>query len=265
MSDVPVCIDISHHQGYPDFDEVRAAGVLGMIHKVSEGTSFIDSARAENCANAKKAGIAVATYHWLSPGSNPSQQMEFYLSLLDPVRGERVVIDYEQDGCTLTQLHDAVGALLDYGQDLQITVYSGHLLKEQLGDDCDDFLREHTDLWLAEYQSDSTLDDISWPSATYDEWKLHQYSETGEVPGINDSYVDLDRYNGEAVQFLKWINPAGATPPLPPEPPAPDASMVNVAITAPENVQVRVSVNGIIARRHWLRRKAMRGPDLLVR
>src|SRR4051812_47351597 len=113
MSDIPVCIDISHHQGTPDMREVAASGVLGLIHKATDGTSFIDSARAENCANAKQAGIAVATYHWLSPGSNPSAQMEFYLSLLDPVKGERVVIDYEQEGCTLTQLHDAVAALLD--------------------------------------------------------------------------------------------------------------------------------------------------------
>jgi len=264
MSDVPVCIDISHHQGYPDFDEVFAAGVLGIIHKVSEGTSFIDSARAENCANAKAADIAVATYHWLSPGSNPTEQMEFYLSLLDPVKGERVVIDYEQDGCTVAMLHDAVAVLLDYRHDLQITVYSGHLLKEQLGSGCDDFLREHTDLWLAEYQSDSTIDDISWPEGTYRDWTLHQYSETGEVTGINDAYVDLDRFNGEAAQFLKWINPAGANPPLSPDQPEPDASMVNVSITAPEHVQVRISVNGI-ARRRWIRRKVKRGPDLPVR
>ena len=240
MSDIPICIDISHHQGYPDFDEVRAAGVLGMIHKVSEGTSFIDGARAENCANARKAGIAISTYHWLSPGSNASAQMEFYLSLLDPVKGERVVIDYEQDGCTLAMLRHAVQALLDYRHELQITVYSGHLLKEQLGSDCDEFLAENTDLWLAEYQSDSTLDDISWPSGTYAQWALHQYSETGEIPGINDAYVDLNRYNGQAVQFLRWIYPRGATPPLLPEPSPPSSQ------PSP-------------------RRPAKRGPDLLVR
>jgi hypothetical protein len=39
--------------------------------------------------------------------------------------------------------------------------------------------------------------------------------------------------------------------------------MVNVAITAPENASVRVSVNGVIARRHWIRRHAKRGPDIL--
>jgi lysozyme len=212
MSDIPVCIDISHHQGYPDFDEVRAAGVLGVIHKATEGTTFIDDARAENLANAKKAGLAIATYFWIKPGDGRAQA-EFYLQTIDPVDGERCVIDYEEDGCSLTTLRDAVQALLDYRRELQITVYSGHLLKEQLGNQRDDFLAETTDLWLAQYTSSES--NISWPTATYPQWSLWQYSETGEIPGINDSYVDLDNFNGAAVQFLEWINPKGAPPPLP--------------------------------------------------
>jgi lysozyme len=152
MSDIPVCIDISHHQGTPDMREVAASGVLGLIHKATEGSSFIDDARAQNCSNAIAAGIAVSTYFWLKPGDGRSQA-EFYLSVVDPVDGERVVIDYEEDGCSLTTLKDAVQALLDYGKNLQITVYSGHLLKEVLGDSHDAFLAEHTDLWLAQYTS----------------------------------------------------------------------------------------------------------------
>jgi len=73
MSDIPVCIDISHHQGYPDFEQVKAAGVRGVIHKATEGTGFIDDARAENLSNAKKAGLAISTYFWLKPGDGRSQ------------------------------------------------------------------------------------------------------------------------------------------------------------------------------------------------
>jgi lysozyme len=258
MSDIPVCIDISHHQGYPDFTEVRASGVLGVIHKATEGTTFIDDARAENLSNAKKAGLAIATYFWIKPGDGRAQA-EFYLQTIDPVEGERVVIDYEEDGCTLTTLRDAVQALLDFRRELQITVYSGHLLKEQLGNQYDELLAENTDLWLAQYTSSE--DNISWCDQTYPQWSLWQYSETGEIPGINDSYVDLDNFNGSAVEFLSWIDPAGGALPKPPAPP--DSSMVDVAITAPDNVTVRVSVNGVIARRQWSRRRIKRGPDVL--
>jgi len=52
MSDHPSCIDISHWQNFPDFEQVRAAGVVAMIHKATEGTSYVDPNRAINCINA---------------------------------------------------------------------------------------------------------------------------------------------------------------------------------------------------------------------
>jgi len=260
MSDIPVCIDISHHQGFPDFDEVKAAGVLGVIHKATEGTSYVDPNRATNCANAIKAGLAVATYFWLKPGDGRAQA-EFNLRTIDPVDGERVIIDYEEDGCTLTTLRDAVQALLDYDRALRITVYSGHLLKEQLDDDDDDFLAENTDLWLAQYNDDP--DEISWPDETYDSWTLWQYSETGEIPGIDDGYVDLNRFDGSAAEFLEWIAPADQPIP-PPAPPPPDEDLVHVAITAPEGVMVKVTINGAAPqRRQRPRQPVRREPDVL--
>ena len=59
--------------------EVAASGVLGLIHKATEGTSFIDNARAKNCSNAIAAGIAISTYFWLKPGDGAAQT-EFYLA-----------------------------------------------------------------------------------------------------------------------------------------------------------------------------------------
>jgi lysozyme len=261
MSDSPVCIDISHWQDFPDFNEVYAAGVKGMIHKATEGSTYIDPNRVENCANAMAAGLAISTYFWIKPGDGRAQA-EFYLSVIDPVPGERVVIDYEESGCTLTTLKDAVQALLDYKQNLKITVYSGHLLKEQLGDKKDDYLAQHTDLWLAQYTSSE--DDISWPSGTYPKWALWQYSETGEVDGIDGGYVDLNEYNGSESEFLKWISPTGVSPPPKPVPPD-NQRTVNVAITAPDDVKVKVSVNERMILRWTLQKPrglARRGPDL---
>jgi lysozyme len=182
------------------------------------------------------------------------------LSVIDPQPGERCVIDYEESGCTLTALRDSVQALLDYKRDLQITVYSGHLLKEQLGDDHDDFLAKHTDLWLAQYTSDEA--NISWPSGTYPQWSLWQYSESGTIPGIDGCYVDLDNFNGNEAAFLKWIAPASVAPPPPPPEPS---EVVSVAIDAPDDIGVRVTVNGSSVGRHRLQRllrAVKRGPDI---
>jgi len=202
MSDHPSCIDISHWQNFPDFEQVRAAGVVAMIHKATEGTSYVDPNRAINCINASKAGIAFCTYHWIKPG-NPVAQMNFFLATIDPKPGERMVIDYEETGCTLDELKQAVQILLDDPRHLQITVYSGHLLKEQLGDDQDEFLAMNTDLWLAQY----TEGEPSWPDGTYGSWTLWQYSESGSVDGIDGTAVDLNRFNGSDAELVKWISP----------------------------------------------------------
>lgn len=263
MSDIPVCIDISHWQNYPDFEEVAACGVKGVVHKCTEGTSYIDPSRAENCSNAIAAGLAVSTYFWIKPGDGRAQA-EFYLSVLDPVPGERVVIDYEEDGCSLTTLKDAVQALLDYGRDLKVTVYSGHLIKQELSGR-DDFLAENTDLWLAQYTDDE--DDISWENETWPQWVLWQYSETGVIPGVDGSYVDLNRFNGNDDEFLAWISADEAPPKPEPPSPVPGERVVSVAITAPDDVKIKVSINDqvILRRKHHLLRAlraVRRGPDI---
>lgn len=231
-------IDISHHQDFPDFEKVRAAGVIALIHKASEGSSYVDPNRAKNCSNAIKAGIACCTYHWLKPG-NANQQIAFFLKTVDPVPGERMVIDYEEDGCTLSDLKEAVQALLDDPRDLQVTVYSGHLLKEQLDGQHDSFLADNTDLWLAQYTSGTP----TWSTGTYPYWTLWQYSETGHIDGIGDNYVDLNRFNGSDENLVKWISPASGVEPVPPGP-EPEAAAVYLNVTTSGPVAVNISVNG---------------------
>jgi lysozyme len=233
------CIDISHWQGFPDFAKVKAAGVIAMIHKATEGTSYVDPNRAKNVVNAMNAGIACCTYHWIKPG-DARPQIAHFLKTIDPVPGERMVIDYEEDGCKLADLKQAVQALLDDPRGLKITIYSGHLLKEQLGSTRDDFLAEHTDLWLAQY----TTGTPTWPSATYPQWTLWQYSETGTIDGITGSAVDLNRFNGSDAELLAWIKPDSAQPQPEPKPEPEPALPVHLNVSAPAGVAISVAING---------------------
>lgn len=236
MSEIVRCIDISHWQGFPDFKKVRAEGVIAMIHKATEGSSYQDPNRRQNIINATKAGIKCCTYHWIKPG-DPEEQMSFFLAAVDPMPGERMVIDYEENGCTLDELKRAVEVLKGDPRDLQVTVYSGHLLKEQLGSKHDAFLADNTDLWLAQYTSGTP----SWPSGTYEHWTLWQYSESGKLDGIEGSAVDLNRFNGSDDELLKWIAPAGEQPQPMPDP---DLIPISVALTIPDDVAITISING---------------------
>jgi lysozyme len=236
MTEIVKCIDISHWQGFPDFKKVRAQGVIAMIHKATEGQSYQDPNRRQNIINATKAGIKCCTYHWLKPG-DAAEQMAFYLRAVDPVEGERMVIDYEETGCTLDDLKAAVEMLIGDPRNLQVTVYSGHLLKEQLGDKHDSYLADHTDLWLAQY----TTGTPTWPKGTYPQWALWQYSESGKLDGIEGSAVDLDRFNGTDAMLLEWISP-DSDQPIPG--PDPETIPISVALTLPDDVAITISING---------------------
>jgi hypothetical protein len=79
--------------------------------------------------------------------------------------------------------------------------------------------------------------------------------------GIDDTNVDLNKFNGSTENLVKWISPAGAVPPIPPRP---ETASVKVDITAPENVLVDVSVHGssVSAKKRRRRISIERGPDV---
>ena len=234
----PLVIDLSHHNPNPDWNQVKAAGVVGIIHKATEGTSFLDSQYFTRETAANNAGLCWASYHFLKHG-NAAGQMDWYLSKAAPAPGDRVVIDYEDEACTLDDLHQAVQRILDKRPDVEITVYSGHLIKEQLGPNRDALLAENTSLWIAQYTSAAAP---SWPKGTWPVWSLWQYTDKATVPGISAG-VDGNKWNGDPAKLPGWFSPDNAAPEPEPEP-APEAKLVSVAITAPDGVDIRVTVNG---------------------
>ena len=236
----PICIDLSHHNPTPDWAKIMAAGVAGVIFKATEGTSYKDPTLYERASAAKAAGLLTGTYHFMRPGKI-AEQMDWYLEVVDPVEGERMVLDHEDAGVSVGDLADAVEYLLGDRPDLQITIYSGHLIKEQLGNSRNDLLAEKTSLWIAQYTSGSP----SWPKTTWPTWSLHQYTDKANVPGIS-APVDGNRFNGSPESFAAWLSPAGAEPAPPPEPvpPVVDIGPVRIDIQTPPGIRVSVAVNG---------------------
>jgi lysozyme len=213
----PIVIDISHHQHDPiDWAAVKASGVVGVIHKATEGTSYVDDKLFSRARAAMDAGLKWSTYHFLRD-SDPEDQMFHYLSTIDPVEGERVCIDHEPDANgnepSLETLKDAIQYILDNRPDLQITVYSGHLIKDQLPDTVHDELLAGTSLWIAHYTAN---DSPKWPTGTWKTWSLWQYTDSESVAGI--SPVDGDRWNGTEEALRAWFGPAGTEPQPEPEP-----------------------------------------------
>jgi lysozyme len=197
-----ICVDISHWQEGFNFQAFKDGGGLGVICKATEGVTFKDKSYPHFRKTAHDAGLKFASYHFLKPSSAIAQATA-YLAYAKPVKGERVVADWEDDEVDAKRCVTFLKQIHHARPDLQLTVYSGHTAKEQLTD-TDPWLRDHTSLWVAQY---TTAREPSWPISTWDTWSLWQYTDRGSAPGFEGD-LDLDRFNGADEQFLAWMGPA---------------------------------------------------------
>ena len=229
---VPIIVDLSHHNTITSFAEMYAAGVAGVILKATEGQTFIDKTFASRRKTAMEMGLMTASYHFLKPGAIDAQ-MSHYLNVVQPTRGERLVLDHEDSNCPLVDLERGIEHLFKKVPQCELTVYSGHLIKEQLRDRKSEPLASLTSLWIAQYTSASAP---SWPQGTWPVWSLWQYTDQAPVPGSKYP-VDGNRFNGDREQAIAWMGPI-------PEPLIPERDIVTVAITVPPDIQIVISLNG---------------------
>lgn len=228
-------IDLSHHNPEPDWKALKHGGVIAVMMKATEGTSYVDPTWASRALKAQDAGLLIAPYHFFK-GGNVTKQMDWFLSQSAAPQGGRIVIDHETDA-TLDELCQAVTYVRGKRPDLQLTVYSGHTIKEQLGSTGVRNELIGTSLWIAQYTSASAP---SWPKQQWPQWSLWQWTDKETVPGISQP-VDGNKWNGSPENLVRWMSPTGSQPAPAPEPSVPQ---VTVSIEAPEGVNIRVEING---------------------
>lgn len=242
MPSPTIIVDLSHHNPEPDWRELAAGGVVGVILKATEGTSYVDDTFHDRRMAAEEAGLVVSSYHFFH--GNAQAEMTHYLETVVPRAGERLCIDHEAEA-SLSELEDAVLFLKNTVPDCQITIYSGHLIKDQLGSKANEILAENTSLWIAHYTS---ADSPTWPKQVWQTWSLWQFTDKASVKGISAG-VDGNRFNGSTENAVKWLGPAPQPIPAPepaptPKPTPEPAGMVTVSIEAPPGIEVSVVVNG---------------------
>lgn len=225
-----ICVDLSRYQAEFNFAAFKAGGGLGVICKATEGTTVKDKSYNLFRLQAKEAGLAFASYHFFRP-SPPVMQAKAYLDFAKPEYGERVVCDWEDDNTGADDVVVFFQAITASRPDLQLTVYSGHTAKEKLTSK-NTWLADNTSLWIAQYGSS-----VSWPTSTWPQWSLWQYTDKGRVPGFPGN-VDCNKFNGPNANFLSWMGPASETPPAPPQ-----TQLPTITISSDQPVQLVLGAN----------------------
>src|SRR5216684_8317929 len=91
---INVVIDLSHHQEAVDFEQIKDAGVVGVIHKATQGLTYTDAKYAERRDEALSKGLLWGAYHF-GVGADGSDQAAFFLDTIEPDRATLLVLDYE--------------------------------------------------------------------------------------------------------------------------------------------------------------------------
>lgn len=190
------------------FVKAQKAGIWGVIHKCTQGTTFKDPKYEERRQMAIDAGLLWGAYHF-NEGNNVVGQVDNFLSHCNPDENTLVCLDFEPCKNNMS-VSSAISFMNSVEKRIGKTcvMYSGSRLKETIGDLSDaniEYLNSRK-LWIASYTSTLHL-----PKGI-DKWWLWQYTGDGEgqSPQKVDGFktVDLSIYNGkDREQFgVEWID-----------------------------------------------------------
>lgn len=186
-------IDVSHHQGDIDWQEVADAAVDFAFIKATEGRDHLDTRFPHNWAEAERVGLRRGAYHFFTFCTPGDEQARHFLEVVPPTPGALPpAVDVEFAGncrawssidgirselrAFLTRVEAAWGQrpLLYITWESESRIVSGHF---------DDY-----PIWIR---------NTVWrPLGGASEWVFWQFTDEAELPGI-DTPVDMNVYRGD--------------------------------------------------------------------
>jgi lysozyme len=207
-------VDVSHHNKVSSFEKVSESGILAVIHKATQGSTFTDPTFAANRKRIRSSGLLLGAYHFGVAGNASSQAAHF----LDVARDEDTLLVLDLEGNPQGYDMSLLEAEEFVHQVATVTgrypgLYSGHTIKEML---LAAGVKEpgQTELskcwlWIAQYGV-APLIPVIWPN-----WTLWQYTdgaaggEPHQVTGIGR--CDREQFNGSEDELRALWAPAPAT------------------------------------------------------
>jgi len=204
-------VDLYKGDRVSSFKKAAASGIWGVIHKATTGAIRSDNKYARRRQAALDAGLLWGAYHW-GTHADVDDQVDNFLKHAKPDEHTLVALDYDDtpgNQMTLAQAREFLERI-EAKLGRKAVLYSGHLIKQQLGNEIDAYLGAHR-LWLAHYNTRNPQVQRSW--STYWLWKYTD-SRTGlepnQVPGLpGDSRRNLDcnSYGGTRAELkAQWAS-----------------------------------------------------------
>ncbi len=221
-------IDISRGVDVTDFRLVRESGILGVVHKASEGGDYADTACAARRPRAEAAGLLWGTYHFGTGQWPGAEQAAFYLAASRPGPRTLLALDLEanennpSNSMTLDQAEAFVAAVAQATGRLPVVyVHPIWANGDPLPNSGLSFgaritpasILARCGLWVADYH-DSPEIPLAWAASG---WRLWQYAgdesasrpaygQTTIVQGV--SHCDRNLFDGDADALYRFWSAA---------------------------------------------------------
>lgn len=197
MAELNAVIDLSHYNQNLDFSQIKnAGGMLGVIHKATQGITHVDPTYQDHMTEALDVGLFWGAYHF-GTGSDGVDQAQHFLEVVSPNAQTLLVLDFEADpqGPSMS-LEEARAFVTHINQETGRwpMLYSGYYIKQLLGSSTDPVLA-NCSLWLAQYGPTAVV------PPNWDTWTLWQYTNGAKGPMPHDvpgaGLCDRDKFNGD--------------------------------------------------------------------
>lgn len=192
-----------------DFAKVRAAGVVGVYVKLTEGVHYLDPHALRYEPLLKAAGLPFGGYHYLrirsgTPQDAKEQAIEFCNALRASGATLPAAVDVElaeNEAATHDEVHQAVTdfrAAFVEEMGYEPVIYTSHGEWTAWGISMTgDPSFATSDLWLADYET------TPHPPSPWTSCVLHQYTGSGMCDGVPGK-VDHSRFQGDEAAFRVW-------------------------------------------------------------
>ncbi len=189
-------IDISHHQGRIDWDELKDNGTINhcpirfVMIKATEGATRTDENFHENFFQARENGFTRGAYHFFSVHTPAKDQANHFISTVDLENGDLPpVLDVEHKPKQQTdeQFKNSILQWLNIVEkhyQVKPIIYTYFKFKMRY---LSDPVFDQYPYWIAHYYVDS----LQYQGP----WKFWQHTDVGRLPGIKGN-VDFNIYNG---------------------------------------------------------------------
>jgi GH25 family lysozyme M1 (1,4-beta-N-acetylmuramidase) len=178
----------------------RRTGLIGIIHKATQGTDFIDDTYVPRRAIAAGQSLLWGAYHYMAAG-NAAAQAAYFLSTAQPDAGTLLAVDHEDPTVPISDLREFCAAVTTAAPAHKLVIYSNNVIQEQLAGVADPDLGQYR-LWHAEITSGTP----TWASATWPKFWIWQYSKSTILSGTSTP-IDFSTYIGSRADLASdWVN-----------------------------------------------------------